>query len=96
MDRVLLETAGRAAFGEEWQRALARSLGPHHPDGPRSTVDNRLVRRWAAGERPIPGWVWEALPAVLDAAARGAEVRAAELRRIAARIERDVPPRRVA
>lgn len=96
MDRDLLDAAGRAAFGKEWQRAMARALGPHHPDGARSSIDDRLVRRWASGERPIPGWVWEALPAVLEAATRVAEVRATELRHIAARIERDAPPRRVA
>lgn len=96
MDRDVLEAAGRAAFGDEWQRALARALGPHHPDGARPTIDDRLVRRWAAGERPISGWVWEVLPAVLEAAARTVETRAVELRRIAALIEGDAPPRRVA
>lgn len=45
----LLATAASALLGERWQRPLARLLD----------VDDRLVRRWAAGERPIPDWVVE-------------------------------------
>jgi hypothetical protein len=44
-----LETAALTLFGFDfpWQRPLARAL----------SVDDRLVRRWVSGERPIPEWV---------------------------------------
>jgi hypothetical protein len=53
--------AGEAILGGEWHRAIARELGPHHPDGPRDAIDDRIVRRWAAGERDIPDWVQPAM-----------------------------------
>ncbi len=58
--RHLLTIAGQAIAGDMWQRALARQLGPLHPQ-PRDTLDERLMRRWAAGERDIPDWVGPAL-----------------------------------
>ena len=65
-DRIeLLGAAGRALHGRDWQRALAADLGPLHPDGPRSSIDDRLVRRWAAGDRAIPDWVGSALAELL-------------------------------
>lgn len=48
-------------FGDRWQRPLARFLGPHSPRGPVEAIDDRLVRRWAAGERAIPQWVADTL-----------------------------------
>ena len=38
-------------YGPRWQTDLARGLG----------VSARLVRYWASGQRPVPGWVPEAL-----------------------------------
>lgn len=58
---VLLERAAQLLLGQQWQRALATALGPHHPEVPRDAIDERLVRRWAGGQRPIPGWVFGAL-----------------------------------
>lgn len=34
-------------LGDRWQVPLSRLL----------SVDERLVRRWASGERPVPKWV---------------------------------------
>ena len=34
-------------YGTRWQTDLARGLG----------VSARLVRYWASGQRPVPGWV---------------------------------------
>jgi hypothetical protein len=48
-----LRNVGEAAFGPRWQRDLARALN----------TDERLVRRWVAGDRPLPA----TLPARLDA-----------------------------
>ena len=45
----------------EWQSRTARLLGQLHPDGPRGSYDVRRIRRWVAGERPVPGWVDGAL-----------------------------------
>lgn len=52
MNPTDLETAAKLLFGSErfgfgWQRPLARALD----------VDDRLVRRWASGERSVPPWV---------------------------------------
>jgi hypothetical protein len=83
-DVALLRSCGEALYGPEWQRALARGLGPRHPDGARESIDDRGVRRVAAGQRPIPAWWWSAIEAMLAArmaTMRDERRRAAELRR---------------
>lgn len=62
--QVLLASVGRLAHGLAWQRAIAADLGRYHPNGARDRIDERLVRRWAAGHRPIPDWVGPALAAI--------------------------------
>jgi len=42
-----LETRASAIYGERWQTALAR----------RVRVEARSMRRWKAGDRPIPDWL---------------------------------------
>ena len=64
MDHLLFQRAGEAILGPEWHRPMSRELGRLHPDGPRDEIDNRMLRRWAAGERPIPDWVPEVLAAL--------------------------------
>ena len=44
MTPALLREAGEALYGPLWQSELARALG----------VADRTVRRWIAGERPVP------------------------------------------
>jgi hypothetical protein len=61
-----LREAGTLLFGDEWQRPLARLLGPSHPEGPRETIDPRLVQRWVSSTRDIPDWVAPALSIALD------------------------------
>lgn len=41
---TLLAECGAALYGPRWQTELARDLG----------VADRTVRRWAAGEQPLP------------------------------------------
>lgn len=89
----------RLLYGSDWQRPLARGLGSLHPDGPRETMDDRLVRRWAAGERSIPEWVGPALVQVLrrqsDLYVRRAEAfrtRAVDLETELASLEPDEAP----
>jgi hypothetical protein len=48
---VALRRVGEALYGERWQSALAKDLG----------VEARSVRRWMAGEHPVPNDVWPAL-----------------------------------
>jgi hypothetical protein len=79
--RNLLVNGGALLFGSEWQRPIARMLGPLHPEGARGTIDDRLVRRWASGDRLIPEWV---LPALQRAIAS----RATELSAMAGRLVR--------
>jgi hypothetical protein len=78
---------GALLLGNEWQRPLAKMLGPYHPDGPRATIDPRLIQRWASGERPVAEWVTAALVTMLLATVPGVEQRAAEMRRVAAKLE---------
>ena len=78
MHRERLAAAGRLLFGEQWQTGIARALGPLHPGGAREAIDDRLVRRWAAGERDVPEWVE---PAVAGLMTRRAEEITAWLRR---------------
>jgi hypothetical protein len=54
-DRALLENVGRALFGDRWQTYLGLTL----------EVSDRTVRRWAAGDAPVPEEVWPALVAVI-------------------------------
>lgn len=82
MDSEHLQSAGRALFGEEWQTPLARALGPVHPEGARVSIDPRLMRRWAAGNRPIPDWVEGALAALARQSEGEAAQRLALLRKL--------------
>ena len=43
----LLIAVGQALYGERWQSPLARDLG----------VSDRTMRRWAAGQFPVPAGV---------------------------------------
>jgi hypothetical protein len=69
--RDIFVGTGAVLFGADWQRAIARTLGRWHPQGARDAIDDRLVRRWATGERPVPHWVFPALAEVVDVRARG-------------------------
>lgn len=64
-----LQTCAQLIFGEEWQRALARALGPLHPDGARDMIDDALVRKWSRGNKAIPAWVAPAIRSLLLEAA---------------------------
>ena len=65
--RDLLKRVGAAAFGVEWPHAIAQALGPLHPV-PREALSTRIVHQWSSGGRPVPGWVPQALMAVLQQA----------------------------
>ena len=51
----LLREAGEALYGPLWQSELARALG----------VADRTVRRWIAGERPVPAGLGPTLRGLL-------------------------------
>lgn len=46
--RDRLQRCGQALYGDRWQSDLARAL----------EVNDRRVRQWMAGERPIPAGIW--------------------------------------
>ena len=77
-----LRSAGAAAFGPRWQVPLARALGPMRPSG-HPGISGRQVRRWVAGDTPVPAWALSAVPAMLSAQAEALVARADELRRAA-------------
>lgn len=98
-DRQALEEAARLLLGEEFKRPLARLLGPHHPDGPRKTLDPRLPFRWFAEPlnadgrsntqaRPIPDWVWPVIAKLLADRADELSFQASDARHLAERIRR--------
>lgn len=92
MELEILVANARLLYGDDWQRPLARGLGPLHPDGPRDSIDDRLVRRWASEERPVPAWVQGALVALLEAAAQAHDRRAEVCRKAAADLREGVQP----
>lgn len=79
-----LAQAGQLLLGPEWQRPLARFLGPRHPAGARESLDPRLVQRWASGERPVPSWVPGVLAELLGQRAGMYKIRAKECEALAA------------
>jgi hypothetical protein len=64
-ERERLSAAATLLCGERWQRPLARLF----------SINDRDVRRWVAGDRPIPAWVWLELEAAI--ATREGEMKAA-------------------
>lgn len=60
---LLIET-GQALYGQQWQTALARDLG----------VSDRTMRRWVAGQFPVPVGVHAELRRLC--VERGAQLRA--------------------
>lgn len=79
----LLRACGHALFGDEWQRALARALGPMHPMGARDAIDDSLVRKWSRGARPVPDWVAPVIAGMLETEPDRMMARAEECRRLA-------------
>ena len=55
-----LETVGLALYGYRWQSSLARDLG----------VLPRTVRKWAAGDKPVPPNQWRYIAALLEQRSR--------------------------
>ena len=55
-----LETFGLALYGQRWQSSFARDLG----------VSVRVVRYWAAGDKPVPPGQWHYIAALLDQRSR--------------------------
>lgn len=53
--RDCLLRCGRVLYGARWQSDLARALA----------VNDRRVRQWMAGERPIPWGVWADIAGLL-------------------------------
>lgn len=93
MDIATVTEIAQLLYGDDWQRPLARGLGPLHPDGVRASIDDRLVRRWAAGERPVPVWVGEALVSLLERRAIALAGRSRLLQGRAERLRADISPK---
>jgi hypothetical protein len=87
MDKETLAQAGHLLLGAEWQQPMARLLGPRHPAGPRESLDPRLVRRWAIGERPIPAWVGPVLAKMPERRRRELEDLAKQCANVAERLQ---------
>lgn len=58
-DHTTLATVGEALFGPLWQTPISQALD----------VSDRTVRRWAAGDTPVPDGVWSDIAGLC--AARG-------------------------
>lgn len=84
----ILTAAGEAMFGEGWRGGMAIALGPYPPQGPRASIDRRLVSRWSNGWDEIEQWAIDALPAVLAAEATRRMSEADELYEDAAELRR--------
>jgi hypothetical protein len=77
-----LRLVGLAIYGPDWQRPIARALGPLHPR-PRDALDDRLVRRWISRERPAPRWLTTALISLLRQTAQLRRAEAANYEQLA-------------
>lgn len=76
-------------IGRDWQRPLARILGAFHPLGERPSIDDRLVRRWASGAKPIPPWVEPALIFIAEQRVEAMRVTLAKAEEIAIELRRN-------
>lgn len=61
---LALREVGAALYGPSWQTTLAAALEPHHPQ--KRPLNVVVLKRWAAGSRSIPSWVWTALAEIGD------------------------------
>ena len=68
-----LTTIGEALYGSQWQSELARALG----------VNDRTVRRWAAGKNAMPEGISEELSELCAERGKSLVELAAKLRRSA-------------
>ena len=68
-----LRHCGEVLYGPRFQRTLANVLG----------INERTIRRWVAGDRPVP-------PGVQQEIARLLKKRAAKAARLAADIHKDI------
>jgi DNA-binding transcriptional regulator YdaS (Cro superfamily) len=68
-----LRRCGEALYGPRFQRTLANVLG----------INERTIRRWVTGDRPVP-------PGVQQEIARLLKKRAAKAARLAADIHEDI------
>ena len=49
-----LEAAGRALYGKTWQTQLSANL----VNSKGNPLDHRRLQHWAAGNVPVPEWIW--------------------------------------
>jgi hypothetical protein len=94
--RQLFQAVGEALYGDSYRVRLNAQLASLHPDGPKSSLNGRMVADWDNGKIGIPNWVMCALPSVVLRGAedreRGATVlvaKAMELRRLADKLSRE-------
>jgi hypothetical protein len=59
----LLREIGEAMYGARWKKDLAGDLG----------VNERTIRRWSAGEWPVPAGTYDALRKLIDTQALAVE-----------------------
>lgn len=78
-----------AIIGRDWQRPLARILGAFHPLGARDSLDDRLVRRWASGAKPIPAWVEPALIFIAEQRVEAMRANLVEAEKVAGELRRN-------
>jgi hypothetical protein len=67
-----LREAGTLLYGEKWHRPLCEALG--HLRGRPVLV--QMAYQWAAGTKPVPGWVAAALPIVMGSVSADLRTRA--------------------
>lgn len=75
-----LRRVGELLFGARWQSELARALSPLRFGSVILPLNDRVVRRWSAGDASIPLWVWPAAVRLLELRGRDAEAYADHLR----------------
>lgn len=77
-----LAAVGEALHGPRWRSPLARQL--QRPGALRQGIELRHLHRWIRNERPTPDWL---VPALVDLLRTEGARRAADLERLADRIQ---------
>ena len=89
--RSLLVSAGLLLFGGGWQESLSKALVSPNTD--HIGISSSLLRRWIAGSRPIPPWVWPQLSKALRTKLVSVEECLEDLNEVVQRTERPLPDR---
>lgn len=87
-----LRFVGETVFGDKWQTRLAEALG----EARSKKLSPATVHQWTTGQRSIPSWVGETIPAMIASEESRLIDRATRTRELGQRLRRMPKPVRAA